>query len=424
MRNSRIFGLTLAILLAVGATLSAQDTELYQSRRARLLSELAGAAALLPGAVEAELESFRQTNNFYYLTGIEQPDLILVLSPAGRSSETLFLPERNLSQGSLSEAWTGEKLGPGEATQKATGITSAVQRSTFEQALAELAGKIDVLYFDFTPSPLDVPRSAAEVLLEKITSRYPHLAIKPLSRLIDPLRMVKDSVEIAILQKAVDITTESLKEAMQQLKVGLYEYEVEAQIEYGFHRRGSQQPGFPSIIGSGPNTVVLHYNSNRRKIEDGELVLMDVGAEFDYYTADVTRTVPANGQFTARQREIYNIVLAAQEAGIKAVRPGITLKEVHAAARKVIEDAGYAQYFIHYTSHFLGMDVHDVGSRADTLAPGMIITVEPGIYLPAEGIGVRIEDDVLVTPGGGRVMSIAAPRTPDEITSLMQKKER
>jgi len=424
MRDGRFTAIWLAILLLVSSTLFAEDWPGFKSRRARLISELKGAAALVPGEMELELASFRQSNNFYYLTGIEQPDLILILSPEARSSETLFLPARNLDQGSLSEAWTGEKLGPGQKTQDAVGIASAQEKSTFEQTLAELAGKIDVLYFDFTPSPLDGPRSAGEVLLEKIERRYPHLVIRPLSRLVDPLRMVKDSVELAALQKAIDITAESLRHSMQQLAPGMYEYEVEALIEYGFQRRGSQRPGFPSIVGSGPNTVVLHYNSNRRKIQEGELVLMDVGAEYDYYSADVTRTVPVNGSFTDRQLEIYNIVLAAQQAGIRAVRPGITLKEVHAAARKVIDDAGYGKYFIHYTSHFLGMDVHDVGSRADTLAPGMVITVEPGIYIPEEGIGVRIEDDVLVTDRGSRVMSAAAPKTPDEIIAIMRSNKR
>ena len=400
----------------------AQSPESYKKRRAEILSRLTDAAALIPSAWESELESFRQSNNFFYLTGLEQPELLLLLAPSARSPETLFLPARNLEEGSMSEAWTGAKLGPGKSTEEQTGIAKTAARNTFDFTFANLAGGLDKLYFDYTPGPLEGPVSAAEVFLRALRDKYPHLRILPLSRLVDSLRTIKDSVEIRTLQQAVDITGASLRETIPQVKAGMFEYEVEALIEYGFTSRGSQRPGFPSIVGSGPNTAVLHYDKNRRKIEDGELVLMDVGAEFDYYSADITRTVPANGRFSGRQLEIYQIVLEAQKAGIKAVRPGVTLKEVHQAARTVIETAGYGQYFIHYTSHFLGLDVHDVGSRDIPLGPGMIITVEPGIYIPGEALGVRLEDDVLVTADGCRVLSASIPKEVREIETLMQSK--
>ncbi|MEA2063436.1 MAG: Xaa-Pro peptidase family protein [Gemmatimonadota bacterium] len=412
----------LLVLLVFSITLTARDPELYRARRQALMEKLekpGSAFILVPGGVEKHLETFRQNNNFYYLTGIEQPDLLLVLSPEDRYPETLFLPARNLEKGSGSEAWVGEKMGPGEKTVEATGIARAVDRNLFHATLAGMASKTCRLYFDYTPSSLDGHLSAAEVLLDKIRRRYPHLEIIPLSRLIDPMRMVKEPAEISLLEKAVDITGQSLIETIAAVRPGMFEYEVEALIECGFRKRGSQRPGFPSIVGSGPNSTVLHYNSNQRRTEPGELLLMDVGAEYDYYTADITRTVPIDGKFSERQREVYDIVLRAQAAGIEAVRPGVTLADVHRAAREVIDKAGYGKYFIHYTSHFLGMDVHDVGSRDMLLKPGMVITVEPGIYISREALGVRIEDDVLVTGQGCRVLSSGILKRADEIEALM-----
>jgi len=417
--RSKITAAVLLVLLTFSTALSARDNQLYKARRKALMKKLDSAAALVPAAWEKELATYRQGNNFYYLTGIEQSDLILLLSPEARNPETLYLPGRNLGEGSLSEAWVGTKIGPGKQTETRTGIARAVDRNNFANEFARLSAGLDCLYFDFRPSVLEGPLSAAEVMLKKIRQRYPQLRILPLSVLIDSMRLVKDSLEIRLLEKAVEITGRSLGETIAAIKPGMYEYEVEALIEYGFHRRGSERPGFPSIVGGGPNSAVLHYNSNRRKIEPGELVLMDVGAEFGYYTADITRTVPADGKFSKRQREIYELVLKAQEAAIRAVKPGVSLVQVHKAARKVIEKGGYGDHFIHYTSHFLGMDVHDVGGRDIPLEPGMVITVEPGIYLVKEALGVRIEDDVLVTSQGRRVLSAAIPKSVAQIESLM-----
>ena len=414
--------LTLAALSA-GSAAAQESPDYYRGHRARLLEQLdQRSAAIIPGAREEELEAFRQSNNFFYLTGIEQPELLLLLAPSHRSREVLFLPARNLAEGSMSEAWTGAKLGPGKQTEEQTGLARAADLATFPAELATLAGELDRLYFDYAPTPLDAPVSGQEKLLNEIREKYPHLQVLPLSRLADSLRKVKDQRELATLERAVEITGQALVEAIGQIRPGMHEYEVEAAIEYGFHRRGSQRPGFPSIVGSGPNSTVLHYNANRRRIEAGDLVLMDVGAELDYYTADITRTVPAGGSFSPRQREVYEVVLRAQQAAFAAIRPGVTIIEVHQAARQVIEQAGFGEFFIHYIGHYLGMDVHDVGKRTDQLQPGMVITVEPGIYLPAEGLGVRIEDNVVVTAEGCRVLSSAIPKTVEEIERLMRRR--
>jgi Xaa-Pro aminopeptidase len=230
--------------------------------------------------------------------------------------------------------------------------------------------------------------------------------------------VVKDADEIARLRRAGQITAEALKAAMRIMKPGLKEYQVEATIEYTFRDLGADRVGFPSIVGSGPNSTTLHYDANRRIIEDGDLVVMDVGAEYGQYTADVTRTVPANGRFSPRQRAIYDLVLGAQQAALDGVRPGVTVLELDGLARRYLREQGgdlcrpvtCDRYFVHGLSHWLGMRVHDVGDYHLALQPGMVLTVEPGVYLADENLGVRIEDDCLVTASGCELLSGGAPR--------------
>jgi Xaa-Pro aminopeptidase len=229
------------------------------------------------------------------------------------------------------------------------------------------------------------------------------------------------------LRRAIDITAEAQREAMRAVSPGMFEYEIEAIIEYTFRRNGAERVGFPSIVGSGPNSVTLHYDKNRRQTEAGDLVVMDIGAEWGYYTADVTRTVPVSGRFTTRQRTVYDIVLGAQQAAIDAVKPGVTIAELTRIAQQYMEtnsgdvcgSESCRRYFLHGLSHWLGMDVHDVGDYARPLEPGMVLTIEPGIYIASEQIGVRIEDDILVTATGHEILSGAAPRTADEIETAM-----
>ncbi len=260
-----------------------------------------------------------------------------------------------------------------------------------------------------------------------------------LRRVLDALRMVKTDEELALLQRAVDITVAAHREAFRSIEPGMREYEVEALIEYVFRRNGAEYPGFPSIVGSGENAVILHYNTNRRRMQDGDLVVMDIGAEYRGYSADVTRTAPVNGTFSPEQATIYELVLTAQEAGIAAAQAGKSFQAPHQAAWITIanglrelgliqEDVEVRRFFMHGTSHYLGLSVHDVGT-GDALVPGTVLTVEPGLYIaPAPdvdpkwwNIGVRIEDDVLVTDGDPVVMSAGAPRTVAEIEALMRE---
>jgi Xaa-Pro aminopeptidase len=246
--------------------------------------------------------------------------------------------------------------------------------------------------------------------------------------LIGALRLVKDEDEIARLRNAIDITAEAEREAMKTARPGMWEYEIEALIEYTFRRRGAERLGFPSIVGTGINSTTLHYDKSRRQTEAGDLVVMDIGAEYGYYSADVTRTIPISGRFTPRQRALYDLVLATQQAAIDSVKPGMTIGRLNSISRSYMREhsgdlcggESCDRYFIHGLSHWLGMDVHDVGDYSAKLAPGMVLTVEPGIYIPAEQLGIRIEDDVLVTANGYDLLSKGAPRSAAEIETLMR----
>jgi Xaa-Pro aminopeptidase len=266
-----------------------------------------------------------------------------------------------------------------------------------------------------------------------------------LRAILSDLRMIKTDEEMTLLRRAIDITAEAHRAVMQQVEPGWAEYEIEALVEYTFKKEGAEHPGFPSIVGSGENAVILHYESNRRTTRPGDVVVIDIGAEYHGYTADVTRTVPVDGVYSPEQRAIYELVYRAQEAGIEATRAGSDFGAPHQAAAQVLatglaelglipsptDAQGLRRFFMHGTSHYLGLDVHDVGSRGP-LQPGTVITVEPGLYVPAAddidpkwwNIGVRIEDDVLVTDGDPVMLSADVPRQIDEVEALMARPGR
>jgi Xaa-Pro aminopeptidase len=398
-------GLCLATATAeaqVGSPAGAVPVERLQARRSALLAKLGTGVAIIPSAKVRSIEGdypqdsdYRENNDFFYLTGLEAPGawLVLLARKNGRNETILYLPARDTS----AEKWTGPKLGPGPEATRLTGINDvrASERATVE-----------------------IPGFGAPIPMETLDKK------------IGALRLVKDRDEIGRLRQAITITSDALNETMAAARPGMWEYQLEALIEYGFRRRGAERVGFPSIIGSGPNGATLHYDKNRRQVQPGDLVVEDVGAEFGYYTADVTRTIPISGSFTPRQRALYDLVLTTQQAAIDAVHPGTNLATLNRVARDyMMEHSGdlcgavtCVTYFTHGLSHWLGMDVHDVGSFGAELQPGMVLTVEPGIYLPAEGLGIRIEDDVLVTPGGHEILSQAAPRTSTEIEQSMRQK--
>ena len=403
------------------------DTAAVAARRRALLQRIGHGTVLIPAAHERDLEKeyvqdndFRQNNTFFYFTELETQDAWLLLTARGPDSlETvLFLPPRNPSQ----ERWTGLRLGPDSTAVRLSGISRVLPTDSLDRmlstALFRAAGPVY--------APLDVTTRDETRLKELV---FAGRDVRNLRPLVDSMRLVKDADEIARMRRAVDISAAGHVAAMQAARPGMWEYEIEAALEAGFRRNGADRVGYPSIVGSGPNSTTLHYDVNRRQTKDGDLVVVDAAAEWGQYTADVTRTFPVNGKFTPRQKAIYDLVLATQQAAFDSTRPGATVAQLNRIAREYMRahsgtlcgEQSCDAYFIHGLGHWLGMDVHDVGDYGTPLKPGMVLTLEPGIYLPAEALGVRIEDDVLVTPTGAEWLSGKAPKTTAEIERLMKR---
>ena len=399
--------LMLVTTLALGV--QREPLEQYQARRQQLASELNGAIVLYAAAAE-DLVQYQQEDNFYYLTGFIEPDSILLLDATGDElREYLFIPARDLNE----ERWTGVKLDPGIEAATQTGFMTVEELDRFGDRLEAILEVSNTL-FTLTDTASDLSR------LRELAPRANFEDVRPA---IAAMRQVKAPTEISLLEKAIEITMSAHQAAASVIRPQVMEYEVEAIIEYEFRQGGAERPAFPSIVGSGPFASILHYDRNDRRMLDGDLVVVDIGAEYGGYTADVTRTYPVNGKFTERQREIYQIVLDAQKAALERVRPGARTggaNGIHAAAREYIESKGYGDYFFHGTSHHIGLHVHDVGDTSRELEVNMVLTVEPGIYIPEENIGIRIEDDVVVTETGYRMLS-NFPREIEEIEAIMAR---
>jgi Xaa-Pro aminopeptidase len=405
----------------------AVDTAATAARRRALLKRIGRGTVLIPAAHERDLEGdvlqdndFRQDNTFFYLTQLETQDAWLVMTARGPDSleAMLFLPPRVAAR----ERWTGLRLAPDTLAVRLTGIPVVLP-------LDSLEGRLNRLRFG-GPRPLYVPLSEKTRNEKRISDLvFSGADVRNVLPIVDSMRTVKDADEVARLRRAVDISVAGHIAAMRTARAGMYEYELEAALEDGFRRNGADRVGYPSIVGSGPNTTTLHYDVNRRQTQDGDLVVIDAAAEWGQYTADVTRTFPVNGKFTPRQKAIYDLVLGAQEAAFDSVRPGVTLRQLDGIARRYMrEHSGTLcgdktcddpEFFNHGLGHPIGMDVHDVGFGRP-LEVGQVFTIEPGIYIQAESLGVRIEDDVLVTPRGGEWLSAGAPRTTDAIEKLMR----
>ena len=401
-----------AALLVIGATVPVAAIEKeplseYASRRARVAQQIKGSALVLFGAPDSDLAKFKQEDNFYYLTGFSEPDAVLFIDATGDApEEVLFIKPRSGNQ----ERWTGAKLSPGAEGQKETGVKSVQVANEFAIAVARVTSKTRNL-FTLTSNK----RSA-----DQLRNLSPSSDLRSAEPIIAALRIRKSPTELALMEKTVQITLKGHEAAARTIAPGVWEYEVEAALEFEFRRRAAERPSFPSIVGSGPNSTVLHYNASTRQMQAGDLVVVDIGAEYSGYAGDVTRTYPVSGKFTPRQREIYQIVLDAQKAALAMVRPGVTMAQVHQAASSYIRSKGYGNDFPHGTSHYLGLYVHDVGDTRRPLEPGMVLTVEPGIYLDKEQLGVRIEDDLIVTEAGYRMLS-DFPKEIAEIEALMAR---
>jgi Xaa-Pro aminopeptidase len=412
--------------------------------------------AIIPGAHDTTRSNdthyrFRQDSDFFYLTGFEEPDAVAIIRPNADPKYVLFVRPRDPER----EIWDGRRAGV-EGAKSEFGAGEAFPIVELHGKLAEYLDGAEVLYYR-----LGVDRDLDDTIVEEI-SRMRSLNRKPIhppQTIVDPatiiheLRVLKSPEEIELMQTAADIAAEAHCEAMKTVRPGMQEFEIEALLEQVFRRRGAAGPAYTSIVGAGPNATVLHYINNDGQLRDGDLLLVDAGAEYRGYASDITRTFPINGRYTKPQREIYDLVLKAQMSCVEMVRPGVTHDELKQHSIEVltegmvelgllkgkpeelIKEKKYEQFYMHGLGHMLGIDVHDVGryyfgTESRALEPGVVMTVEPGIYIapdtkdvPAKylGIGVRIEDDVLCTNNGPRVLTHKVPKQADEIEALMRQ---
>ena len=407
----------------------------FQARRARLRAQLKDGIVLVPGRIETSLgvsEKFFQDENFFYLTGVEAPGATLLLTPVPYqgAQEILFLPRRDPQM----ERWTGPQPGPDQEAEQRFGMEKALPTDTLSQVLREIGAALpDGSKIYLIANPQETQERAVRTLLELVQQTVPALPITDARSAVNLMRMCKTPAEVDLLRKAIRITGAAFRDIPRHLTVGCYEYEIEAVVLAAFYRNGAERPGYPCIIGSGQNATILHYNRNRDQIRDGDLVVVDVGAQYRGYTADITRTFPANGRFSRRQRELYELVLAAQEAAVKAFVPGKSrMSDLTLAAREAMRssplragnDLTLDNFFIHGLGHFIGLNVHDVGDYGQPLPPGSVITIEPGVYIPAERIGIRIEDDYLVTETGLVKLSSDIPSRPEAIEQALRQARR
>jgi Xaa-Pro aminopeptidase len=450
MRILKISCLCVVLIFASALTTSAQDKGFssadLQKRRDGLSAQIVDGVAIVVN-YSGVLARTRTDPEFLYLTGVDTPRAKLILIPkeiAAKSKypefwkTTLYLPSKNPRGG----VWDDMELYPGEKAEKATGIKNTVNLSAFFSHVARLGNITDTIYLSLNSNVMSLEQLPSNLdFVNSIKKILPHIKVKNLSPLIDDMRWKKSPREIEVMTKAVDITVEAFKEAARFTKPGIYEYEIEALINYIFRIKGSQRAAF-LIIASGPNSCILHHMNNDRQMMDGDLLKIDVGTVYESMSTDLTRTIPVLGKFSPEQKKIYEIVLKANKKAISIVRPGVTLADVHKAAFEVIEEAGYAKYFIHGTSHTLNGGPHarpkSMGlalsgkfgqyemsryySWDNPLVPGSMFTVEPGIYIPEKNIGIRIEDDILVTETGYEVLTEAAPKEIDAIEKLMSEK--
>jgi Xaa-Pro aminopeptidase len=431
---------------------STMQTE-YVQRRERLMAKIGKGTAVFRSAPTAVMHNdveynFRQDSDFFYLTGFNEPNAVAVLAPHHEEHRfILFVQPKDPER----ETWTGYRVGV-EAAKERFGADVVYPINELEEKLPQYLEKADRIYYR-----LGRDRSFNDIILthwQRLMATYHKRGAGPIA-IEDPgpslhaLRQVKSRAELELMRKAADIAAHAHNRAREFAKPGRYEYEVQAELEHTFRLSGAQGPAYPSIVASGANACILHYTENDRQMQDGDLLLIDAGCAYGYYNSDITRTFPISGRFSAEQKALYDIVLAAQLEAIAQVQPGNSYSQIHDAAVRVIVDGlldlgllqgnaediikeeKYKPFYMHKTGHWLGLDVHDVGvyqhgDTPHTLEPGQVTTVEPGIYIgpdikPAEGqpevdsrwrgIGIRIEDDVLVTATGHEILTAAVPKT-------------
>jgi len=428
----------------------------FKARRARLARELADGIVVLPTAPERARNAdthydYRWDSAFYYLTGFREPEAVLVMTLGAKPRSILFCREKNLER----EIWDGYRHGPGQA-RELFAFDEAHPYGELDARMPELIANRDVVH---TPVGSDAAwdqRVAGWLNAVRAKVRTGVTApaqIRDVRAAVNELRLVKDETELAVMRRAAAISSAAHVRAMGFAAPGMREYEVEAELLHEFLKNGARAPAYGSIVAAGANACVLHYRENASELRRGDLLLIDAGCELDSYASDITRTFPVAGRFGAVQRDVYELVLASQEAGIRAVKPGADFIDYHDAATrvlvqglidfklckgsvdKVLEDESYKQFYMHRTGHWLGLDVHDAGDymrkgKWRKLKPGMVLTVEPGLYIrPAQNvprafwnIGVRIEDDVLVTAKGREILTADCPKRVQDVEEAVLRR--
>ena len=419
-----------------------QEPEVYRKRRNRLAERIGGGTIVMWGAGDnrgyGDIGTFRQSSGFFYLTGVELPNAILVSRPA-EDFDALFLLPRNPNV----ERWTGPKFGPGEEAAEALGFGEVLSSDSSEVVLdarrrpvpgfeGRLQGWLSepgaVLWTEYPAIGASSVLPPTHRFVSQLRDRLPSFEVRDLTEDLTALRLIKDEGEIDLMRKAIEASMAGQRAAAGAIAPGVSECAVDGAVYAAFRGQGAEGLSFPSIVGCGYNATTLHYDQNVGTCNDGELVVVDVGARYGYYCGDLTRTYPANGRFDDRQRGIYDLVLEAHDRVAEAIKPGIRIFDLRTIAYEVMESSDLrdakgeklGQYFIHGLGHFLGLDAHDPGSEEATLVHGNVITNEPGIYIPDEALGVRIENDFLVTATGGENLSAELPTTAAEVEVLMK----
>jgi Xaa-Pro aminopeptidase len=411
------------------------NQEFFKKNRARFASLLEDNTIALFFSDEAPFYSgdgqypYIPNKNFFYLTGLERENFILQLvKKGGKVTTTLFIEKPNPDV----EKWTGIKMRSDEAASISS-IETVVYTETFENQLNRLLldGDLQTLYLDLERQGFHTPKTKPMTFAHAMRDKYPHVLIKTAAKQMAELRVIKTTDEVEALKRANAHTDMGFRAILESIAPGKYEYEMSAIFEYTVKCQGSKALGFPTIAASGKNAVILHYVENDQVMKDGDLLLLDFGALDSNYSADISRTIPVNGQYTERQKVLYNIVLKAQLAVIEAIEPGVAYSRLNEICKEVLleeckaiglikSDEELVNYYYHGVGHYLGLDTHDVGNRDQDLKPGMVVTVEPGLYIAEEGIGIRIEDDILVTLTGHENLSEHIPKTISEIEAIMQ----
>ena len=409
----------------------------YISRRRALLDKMEQSSILVLYSGESvpstmdECYPFMVNHHFFYLTGIARENMALVLSKSAAQEKTILFIEEAIP---AMERWTGKRLTNDEA-KEISGVDDVRLIDSLPSALGRMVARetVETAYFDCYRNAMTDADSYNMAKAKAFAACYPSVALKNAHPMIAGMRMIKDEDEIAALRRAIDVTDLGLRRILSTLAPGQMEYQAQAEFEYAIKAGGAQSPSFATIAGSGVNGCMLHYDTNRCRMQEGKLLLLDLGAKVDGYCADISRTYPVSGRYTPRQKQIYDIVLAANQAVTAAAKPGVTLRQLNDVCKQVLAEGLLAigriesedqigTYYMHNVSHHLGLDTHDAVMKDDMLLePGMVITNEPGLYIDEEEIGVRIEDDLLITQDGCEVLSSAIVRTTEEIEALMAR---